>query len=178
MDGSRQDTRDGLVIGLIAFASVALFYGSFDFLASRGALFTVNLLGGALFSGMRDPSVLQLPVPVQWAGIVKYSALHLVLSLLIGIVVVRMVGQAERTPAHARALTALIAAGFVATIAVVGWFSTPIRPLLPWWSIVLANSFAVLVGAAYLARVRPGVARRLLHPTAQGHASHERPITT
>src|SRR5512133_3827029 len=53
--------RDGLIVGLIAYAAVAVFYSAFDLLASRGTLFTVNVLGQALFKGLRDPSVLQFP---------------------------------------------------------------------------------------------------------------------
>jgi hypothetical protein len=166
MDATNHDTRDGVIVGLIAYASVAVFYSAFDFLASRGVLYTVNLLGGALFGGLRDPAVLQLPVPLRFGDILQYNALHLLASLLIGLVVVRMVGHAERTPAHARVTSALIASGFVVTIATVGWLSAPIRPMLPWWSIVLANALAVLVSAAYLTRARPGVVGRLLHPAA------------
>lgn len=170
MESARQDTRDGVIVGLIAYASVAVFYSCFDFLASRGVLYTVNLLGGALFGGMRDPAVLQLPVALQYAGILQYNTLHLVASLVIGLVVVRLVGHAERIPAHARGVTAIIVAGFVATIAAVGWLSVPIRPILPWWSIVLANTLAVVVSAAYLVRVRPGVVARLLRPAAHAPA--------
>src|SRR5512133_2531913 len=53
--------RDGVIVGLIAYAAVAVFYSVFDVLASRGTLFTVNVLGQALFKGLRDPSVLQFP---------------------------------------------------------------------------------------------------------------------
>lgn len=178
MQTSRQNTRDGVIVGLIAFVSVALFYGGFDFLASRGTLYTVNLLGGALFGGMRDPAVLQLPVPVHVAGILEYSALHLAASLLIGVTVVGFVGYAERTPRHARLVTMLIAAGFVVTIALVGWLSIPLRSMLPWWSIVLANTLAVIVSAAYLSHARPGVAGRLLHPTDHASADQTPHIAT
>ena len=41
----RRTIRDGLIVGLIAYASVAAFYAVFDLLAARGALYTVDLLG-------------------------------------------------------------------------------------------------------------------------------------
>ena len=67
--------RQGVIVGLIAFASVAMFYAAFDVLAARGTLYTVNLLGMAVFKGLRDPSVLRCRSPrfhgdrlVQWAS--------------------------------------------------------------------------------------------------------------
>ena len=56
-----------------------------------------------------------------------------------------------------------IVAGFVVTIISVGLLTNPIRPLLPWWSIVAANVLAVLLVGAYLLRKRPGIASRLTH---------------
>ncbi|MCC7131028.1 MAG: hypothetical protein IT352_00185 [Gemmatimonadales bacterium] len=161
---TRRDTEDGVVVGVLAFAAVAAFYSLFDSLAARGPLFTVNLLGRAVFRGLRDPAVLQYPVAIDPGAIMRYNFLHLGLSLLIGLIVVRLVGQGERDITRARTMSALIVAGFVVTIGLVGWLSVPIRPLLPWWSIVVANVAAVLVGAAYLRYRRPGVLGRMLRP--------------
>jgi hypothetical protein len=55
-------------------------------------------------------------------------------------------------------------AGFVLTVIVVSWLSAEIRVLLPWWSIVLANSLAVALSAWYLSRRNPSLTRRLLAP--------------
>jgi hypothetical protein len=159
---SEQDTRDGLVVGLIAYASVAVFYSAFDFLAARGTLYTVNLLGQAVFRGLRDPGVLQYPVPLDRTAIFLYNGLHLVLSLAIGLVVMRFVGQAERQPALARPMLLLVVSGFVVTIIGVGALSTSIRSVLPWWSILVANSLAVTLAALYVGRRRPGIWGRLV----------------
>ena len=40
-----------------------MFYAAFDVLAARGTLYTVNLLGMAVFKGLRDPSVLRCRSP-------------------------------------------------------------------------------------------------------------------
>lgn len=162
MSGSGQDTRDGLAVGFIAAAAVALFYSGFDFLAARGALYTVNLLGRTVFRGLRDPTVLQYPVALDSTAIVLYNGVHLIVSLLIGLVVVRLVGEAERHPTRARVMAAIIVGGFVVTILAVGFASMPIRPVLPWWSIVVANTAAVVAAGSYLSRRRPGVWRLLL----------------
>lgn len=154
-------TRAGLVVGLIAYASVAVFYSIFDFLAARGAFYTVNLLGRSMFRGLRDAGVLQLPVRLDTTAILLYNGVHLVLSLAIGLIVMWLIDRAERYPSQARLMLAVIVVGFVVTILAVGWVSAPIRPVLPWWSIVVANTFAVMLVAIYLLWTHPGIGQRI-----------------
>ena len=154
--------RDGTILGLIGFAAVAVFYAVFDFLAARGFLFTVNLLGETMFFGLRDPAVLQLPIEVNPVAVLLYTALHFVMSLGIGMVVAWLIVHLEGPPAQVRLAAMLIAAGFLVTVFAIGMASTPIKSLLPWWSVVLANSMAVIVAGAYVLGRHPGLARRLM----------------
>jgi hypothetical protein len=154
--------REGLVVGLIAYASVALFYSVFDFLAARGTLYTVNLLGRAVFRGLRDAGVLQYPVQVDMMAVFWYNLLHLAIALAIGVIVTRLVDQGEQNPSQAPFVLFVILAGFIVTILAVGLLTEPIRPLLPWWSIVAANALASLVAGWYLIRQRPGVLQHLV----------------
>lgn len=165
MTTSEHDTRDGVVLGLIAYASVAAFYALFDVLATRGFLYTVNLLGRAAFRGLDDPSVLQFPVVIDRMAVFMYNGVHLALSLVIGLIVVRLVSRAERDRAQAWPMFLLIVAGFVVTVIGVGVLSEPIRVVLPWWSIVVANASAVVFGARYLTSRRPGVIGRVVPVT-------------
>lgn len=153
--------RQGLAIGLIAYASIALFYAVFDLLAARGTLFTVDMMGKAVFHGLRDPAVLQYPIRLDLAGIFWYNALHLVLSLVIGLTVAGLVDAGERRPARARFILLFLVAGYVVTVLAVGALSTAMRPVLPWWSIAAANGFATFTAGLYLLRRRPGLLRRL-----------------
>lgn len=166
MMSANRTMRDGLTVGLIAYASVAVFYSMFDLLASRGTLYTVNLLGKAVFRGQRDPSILQFPIALDMASIFRYNALHLIVSLAIGLIVTWLVVRAERNPSQVHLVLLTIVAGFVVTILGVGLLTAPMRPLLPWWSIVVANSFAVILSGSYLLGKRPG-AWRLLPPFAR-----------
>lgn len=161
MSMTNRIAREGLVVGLIGFAAVALFYAVFDFLAARGFLFTVNLLGKALFFGLRDPSVLATPVAVDLNAVLLYTALHLVVALIIGQVVAWLAAQLDGPWTQTRLAVLVIVAGFFVTIFGIGMLSNPIRALLPWWSVVLANALAVVVGAAYLLGRHPALARRL-----------------
>ena len=159
---AEQDTRDGVIVGLIAYGTGAVVYSLFDLLASRGPLYSVNLLGLAVFRDVRDSGVLNFPVQLDLWAIFLYNGLHLSLSLLIGVAVMVLVGYAERTPQQALVMLLLIVSGFVVTIAGVGWLSIPIRPLLPWWSIIMANAVAVVTAAVYVTRRRPGILGRLV----------------
>lgn len=154
--------RDGVVVGLIAYFAVALFYAVFDFLAGRGFVYTVDMLGKAVFRGVRDPGILMFPAAPDLEAMLWYNLLHLVAALVIGLVVMALVDHAERRPDHAGGVLFTLVAGFVVTVAAVGWLSAPIRPVLPWWSIVTANSLAVVTAAVYVVRRRPGIATKLL----------------
>lgn len=154
--------RDGLTLGTLAYAAVAAFYAAFDFLAARGSLYTVDLLGKATFRGLRDPSVLQLPMSLDLAAIFLYNALHLAASLGIGLVVAWLITQAERYPSMAGAFLTAIVSGYLATILFVGALTAPFRALLPWWSIVAANTAAVAVAGAWIVWRRPEAWRAVL----------------
>lgn len=162
MRSFNRTTREGFVAGLIAYATVAVFYGVFDLLAARGPLYTVNMLGRSLFRGLRDTGVLQYPVRIDLTAVFWYNALHLVAALAIGFVVMRLVDRADRHASQAGAMLLLIVAGFVVTVLAVGWLTSAIRPVLPWWSIVITNGLAVVTTAVYVTRRRPGITRRLL----------------
>jgi F0F1-type ATP synthase membrane subunit c/vacuolar-type H+-ATPase subunit K len=153
--------RDGLVVGLIGYAAVALFYSGFDVLAARDPLYTVDLLGKAVFRGLRDPGVLFFPLPLDGMAIFLYNALHLAIALVIGVIVTALAGEAERHPERSLLVLFTLIAGFVVTVTIVGLLTAPMRPVLPWWSIVVANALAVIVAGSYLVRQRPRLWHRL-----------------
>jgi hypothetical protein len=155
-------TREGMVVGLIAYASVAVFYSAFDLLAARGTLYTVDLLGKAVFRGLRDPGILQYPIRPDLTAIFWYNGLHLLISLAIGLIVTRLIERAERYPTRAHLVLFTIVAGFVLTILGVGLLTSPMRPVLPWWSIIVANGLATLLAGLYLLRKHPGLWGRLV----------------
>jgi len=162
MSAQQRSWREGLTVGLIAYASVAVFYAAFDLLAVRGGLYTVDVLGKAVFRGLRDPAVLMLPQLPDPGAIFLYNVLHLVLSLILGVVVTRLVLEAERRPERARQVLVAFVVGFVGTVLAVGLVTRPMRAALPWWSILAANTLAVLLAARYLLNRHPGLWRRFV----------------
>jgi hypothetical protein len=169
MVAGNRTMRDGLVVGLIAYASVALFYSAFDFLAARGLLYTVDLLGRAMFEGLRDPAVLMFSLERDWTAIALYNAFHLVVSLGIGLVVTALIDHAERHPSQALLVAVMVAAGGVLTVFGVAYLTESMRPVLPWWSIVVANALAALLAGVYLMRRRPGLWQRVGQPVLARH---------
>lgn len=153
--------REGVVTGLIAYVAVAFFYFAFDLVASRGALFTVNRIGQFMLHGSTGIALYGLPSPLDVAAVVSYSAVHLAASLSIGILVCRLVHEAELKPMLAQIALLFIVAGFAGTIAVVGLLSVPIRDVLPWWSIMAANALAVLVAGLVLIKRHPDFLGRM-----------------
>ncbi|MCE9600937.1 MAG: sugar porter family MFS transporter [Gemmatimonadetes bacterium] len=147
--------REGIVTGLIAYIAVAVFYFAFDLFTARGALFTVDRIGRLLLHGSAGIATTGPAVAIDLSAVIGYSAVHLVASLLIGIVVCRLVHEAELQPMLAQVALLFIVAGFAATIAGVGLLSTSIRDVLPWWSIIVANALAVLVAGLVLIRRHP-----------------------
>jgi len=146
---------------MIGYASVAAFYGVFDILAGRGALYTVDLLGKAVFRGLRDPAVLGVPMSIDTTAVILYNALHLFLSLIIGIIVTALVEYSERHPSRSPLVAMVIIGGFAVTIIGVGMMTSSFRSLLPWSSIIMANIIAVFVAGLYLIWKRPAVWGRL-----------------
>ena len=155
MPANDRTFRDGLTVGLIAYAAVALFYSAFDLLAARGTLFTLDMLGKAMFRGVRDPSVLQFPDQLDVSSIFWYNGLHLVASLAIGLIVVSLVAYGERHRSRLALVMLMIVAGGVVTVLAIGAMTQDMRPVLPWWSITVANVLASLLAGAYLLRKHP-----------------------
>ena len=150
MFSTRPTIRHGLIVGLIAYAAVAVFYATLDVLAARSALFTVDMLGKAVFRGLRDPSVLLVPRKLDLIAILLYNAAHLAVALGIGLIATALVAHAHEHPSHWPLILIALVGGGVITVAVVASLTEPMRPVLPWWSIVVANTIAATLAGVYL----------------------------
>ena len=147
---------EGTVVGLVAFATVAVFYAALDLLGGRAALHTVNALGVAFTRGTVAVPPADAPVAIAWGGVLTYSLVHLGASLAIGMLVCRLVFEAELRPMQAQVALLFIVAGFAGTIGLVGAWTTGLRAVLPWWSIITANALAVLAAGTVMLRRHPG----------------------
>lgn len=169
MPSARRTLREGLIVGLTAYAAVAVFYSIIDLLAARGAFFTVDMLGKAVFRGLRDPGVLFFPQQLDPMAIFLYNALHLVVSLVIGVFVTSLVVRAEARPAQRPLILTAIVAGGVVTVFAVDRVTSAMHAVLPFWSIVVANVLAAVLGGLYLLSRHPSLwSRRVRVAMAAG----------
>ena len=167
MSATSTDLKDGVVVGTIASAVIAALYGILDLVAGRGLLHTVNLLGKVTLHSGAATSMTAVGDPIDRGALLLFSALHLVVSLTIGMLVMLLVGYAEREQRQALTVLAALVAGYAVTVAAVGALSVAFRDVLPWASIILANALAVASGGWYVAWRRPGVIERMV-PTRPG----------
>ena len=92
---TRSDTFwQGILAGLIGYATVALAVGVLDVVQGRSFFYTAALLGETLFYGLKDPSQLTI-----WAGpVFAYNGVHLLSFLALGVVASWIVTLSERVP--------------------------------------------------------------------------------
>lgn len=158
---SRGDVvREGIILGIIGYMAVAIFYAFLDLLAGRGATFTLNLMGQVVFRGARDPAILQLPIPSDVGAMVMYNFLHLGVALAVGCFVAWLVSQVEERPELGIPVLGLLLAGYLVTISAIRAITQTVAPLLPFWSIVVANSLVALGGCVYLWWAHPKLRTR------------------
>lgn len=164
----RRTMREGLIVGLIGYATVAVFYTLFDLLAGRGWIFTLNLLGNVLFRGVRDSAVLLLPMQPDLGAMFAYNLLHLVTSVAVGLLVASLVARVERHPRTGYSVLLFLVAGYVITVAAGAMFARDIAPLLPLWSIVIVNTLAAIGGGLFLWHTHPELWLRVRNAQATG----------
>jgi hypothetical protein len=153
----RSVLRDGIVAGLIGATVVAVWFLIFD--SARGRPFlTPSLLGSFVFSGVTDPSRVEIAV----APIVGYSILHGIAFMLFGVIAASMIVVAERERAIFVAFVILFAAFEVFFIAVVGAFSQSLLGALVWWSILVGNLLASVAMLWYLFHRDPSLPASLV----------------
>lgn len=83
---------EGIVVGLLGLATVAVWFALLDLLAGRSPFYTSSVLGSVLLYGATDPG----SVSVAAAPVLAYSALHAVVFLVIGVLMAWLASLAGR----------------------------------------------------------------------------------
>ncbi len=143
--------RDGLASGAIGFVTVAAIFTLVDVLAGRPLLYTPALLGGALFYGVSTPSeVVVAPAPV-----LAYTAAHLAVFFVIGIIAAGLASVAARyrhawyLGVNLFLLVVAHASGVVLTL------TQRLEAVVSPWLVAWATLAAVVTMSAYLFWVNP-----------------------
>jgi hypothetical protein len=147
----------GLIAGLIAYASVILFYLIVNLAAGRSPFYTPAALGSILFYGARDPS----QIVIEPATVLAYNGVHLVVSLLIGTAGAFLAFETERHHGLWYLSLFVLIAGFVYGLVAVGALGAEIAHVVPWWSVVGANLTWVLGVGGYLGWMHRALLREL-----------------
>jgi hypothetical protein len=141
----------GLVAGLIGFATVAVVMAVANLLLGRSPFHTAALLGSALFYGLKDPYELTI-----WPGpVLAYNGLHLLVFLGLGVGASWLARFAERGP-HFWYIGAVLML-FVAlhVFGVFLFLDERIGSLLSPWSVLASGFAAMATMAAYLIGEHP-----------------------
>jgi len=148
--------RNGAVAGLLGGAAVALWFLLFD--ATRGRpLETPALLAAAILHGQVGPSV-----PVTWAIVVEYTALHFAAFVAYGMAAAFLIVAAEREVGLVAALVVLFVAFEVFFIALVLGLGPALASAISWWSILVGNLLASGAMLAYFFFRHRALGRALL----------------
>ena len=147
--------REGIIAGMIGAVAVAAWFFVTD-LAQGRPLSTPSVLGQVLLFRLTDPVV----SPAQLGPTVAYTLLHIGAFMLFGIALTQLVHLAMGSPL---ARFGLLIMGvvfelffFFVTLALFEGTSY----LFPWWSVLGANTIALVGMGFYLIRRHPGLKRQ------------------
>ncbi|HEV8309150.1 MAG TPA: hypothetical protein VGW35_15935 [Methylomirabilota bacterium] len=153
----RAVVREGIIAGLIGAATVAVWFLIFD-LIQLAPLRTPALLWATLFQGVRDPAA----VSPALLPVLAYTAAHVLVFIVIGIVAAFLVAGAEREPAMLLALVIFFAAFEIFFLALIVFLARPLLGVLHWWAILIGNFLAAVGMLGYFFAGHRPLARTLL----------------
>ncbi len=153
----RQILFEGLVTGIIGYATVAFVLGLLDVASGRPFFYTAALLGQAVFGGFGESGA-SFVTP---GAVFTYNGVHLISFLVFGFLVATLVVETELHPAFWYvSFFVLLGAFFLVTLVVSG-FGAALGGELPWWRVVLANVVAALAMGTYLLLAHPRLLREV-----------------
>jgi hypothetical protein len=139
--------REGVLVGLVGAATVALWFLVYD--ALTGVPFrTPALLGSALFRGLRDAADLSISA----GPVLAYTVIHVAAFVVFGIAVAGLFALADRDRRMLFGLFMLFCCFEVFFIAAIAILAERLFETIAWWTILAANLLASLVMLGYFFR--------------------------
>lgn len=168
--------REGLVVGLLGAAAVAIWFLVIDLVGGR-LFFTPAALGSVIFHGATSAAEVRIDV----VTVLGYTGFHLAAFLITGLVAAAIVVFAEDRHAYvllgAVLLFVTFETFFIGVLTIVAQW---LLEVIPWWSIAVANLIAAAVMATYLWRRHPLLASALADPELERNVEApetERPLS-
>lgn len=173
MSAVRSETIwQGLMVGLIGYATIALSVSIGDVLQGRSFFYTVSLFGEWLFYDLNDPATVHV-----WPGAVfAYNGLHLVTMLAFGLLASWLASVSERGALYWYAGLVMFLFVFVHLFAAVVLMSEPLRQSVPFLQILVPSVLAVVLMSAYLLWVHPRLRREMEEWTDEDDGNEMPPL--
>jgi len=155
--------REGIAVGVIGAAAVALWFLFLDVVVQGRPFFTPNLLGQLILQrGAGDLGTISPGI------IVAYSALHFGMFALFGIVVTELVHLAVQHHIWRFALVVVLMVFEVFFVGFSFMLFTGTDGVFHWWAVLLGNTLALAAMGIYLFRTHPDLGRMLATETLGG----------
>ena len=148
---------EGLIAGLIGYATVAILVGAIDIVQGRSFFFTASMLGEATFYGLTDPANV-----VVWPGAVfAYNGLHLIGFLFIGMSAAWLAYLAEKGAELWYLGLVLFLLVVAHAVGAVLFMTEGLRAVMPAWVVIAPTVVGLIAMWLYVLRVRPGLRTEL-----------------
>jgi hypothetical protein len=146
------ENREGISAGLLGASAVAVWFLVLDILKGK-PLITPSVLGEVILLRNATPS---LDV-VNTRAVIGYTALHLAVFMILGILVAKLVSLSEHHGIWRFALLMLFVVFEVFFYWLVQLGFTATSGLFPLWAVLVANTLAALVMGWWLYRRHPAL---------------------
>ena len=150
--------REGIWAGLLGAAAVAIWFLVYD-TAAGVPLRTPALLGAALFQGLREPSAVQITLPL----VLQYTVVHGAAFVAFGIAAAGLLTLADRDPRLLFGLVMLFCCFEVFFAALLTILAEWLLEAIPWWTILGGNLLAAIVMLGFFFREHRVTWREFLH---------------
>jgi len=141
---------EGVAAGLVGAVAVALVLGLWSTLSGEPFLYVPWALGSALLGTGFGEEVTSEPIGA-------YNALHVSVSIAIGLVASALVARAEARPGLTHLLALLALVGVIYGAVLMGAFAVEANAVVSWTAVLLANAAGAVATGIYLFRAHPRI---------------------
>lgn len=142
----------GLIAGMIGYAVFVIWFAVVNVIAGQSPFYTAHVLGMALFRF--DPSAVA-------QSVIAYNGLHLVASLLMGMIASFLVQEVDLHPNLWYIVMFMFVAGLLYAVGLGGIIANEIAGAVSWIEVVIVNVLAALFSGGYLWKSHPRLKERV-----------------
>ena len=145
--------REGIIAGIIGATAITVWFAVID-IVSGTPFHTPDILGAGLISVLGKPPM--MPDTTMFHVFI-YTIFHYVAFAIVGIVIVQIVHQSQRTPAILAGFLIAFVAFELGAIGLTALFTESRLGGMAWYQIFLANLLAAALMFWFLWRRHPGL---------------------